>query len=410
MRILHFWKTDHLYGGGGGIAMYRLHKKLREHGIDSNILCKRKTSSSTYSTSYRIPRYLVRIENAIKRITIPLGMNDIHAIGSFKLKENSNFKSSDIIHFHGIHGNFFSYLALPYLTREKPAVFTLHDMWSFTGHCAYSYDCVRWKTGCGKCPYPNNLPPIKKDKTHLEWLIKKRIYNHSRLSIVSLSTVQMNQAKNSILNCFPIHFIPNGVDINEYSPLDKEKCRYLLDIPNSKNVLLFAALDLKQHNKGGDLLFKAINSLPKSMTSNLLLLILGGSGERLKLSNDIQTINLGFLQNERLKAVAFSAADIFVTPTRAESFGLVALESMACGTPVVAFGVGGILDLVKHRDTGYVAEPENAMDLRKGIEQLLSDPNKIDNMGKKSREIAVKKYSIERQIKKHIDLYREILA
>jgi glycosyltransferase involved in cell wall biosynthesis len=409
MRVLQYYKTDFLKGGGGGIAMFRLHQKLRDLDVDSNILCKNKTTSSKFSSIYEVPKMITRIENLIKRVTIPFGLNDIHAISSFTLLKNIAVKSSDILHLHGVHGNFFSYLSLPALTKELPTVFTLHDMWAYTGHCAYSYNCERWKTGCGKCPYPENHPPIKRDSTHIEWILKKKIYEQSRLCIIALSKEQVKQVRNSILRGFPIHHIPNGVDTNEYFPIEKGRCRHILNIPHKKNVILFAALNLKQHNKGSDLLIRAINSLPKNLRSNLFILTIGSSGDELKLGSDIPILNLGFIQNDRLKAVAFSAADIFVSPTRAEAFGLVVLESMACATPVVAFGVGGILDLIKHRDTGYIAEPENHIDLARGIEELLTDADQINLMGEKSRKVSIEKFSIERQAKKHIELYRQLL-
>jgi len=140
-----------------------------------------------------------------------------------------------------------------------------------------------------------------------------------------------------------------------------------------------------------------------------VLLLLGNRGEAIAESVGIPALNLGYVSNERLKAIAYSAADLFVSPSRAESFGLVLLESMACGTPVVSFGVGGALDLVRPGITGYLAEPENAQDLCDGIVQLLEDEPLCNAMGQQGREIALKEYTLDLQVKRYTQLYSQLL-
>jgi len=404
MRILHIHTSDYAGGGGGAIAMYRLHLSLKMAGFDSKILCATKTLES--SDSVAIPR-LSRSELLLRKVTSRLGLNDIHCISSFKIRENKAYLDADVLNFHSFRARF-SYLALPSLTQNKPAVFTLHDMWPFTGHCAVSYDCDRWKIGCGKCPYPNAPPAIRRDNTHLEWKLKDWVYSRSNLAIVTLCNQVTEQAKQSMLNRFPIHQIPNGVDTEVYEPLDPEQCRSLLGIPAGKKVLMCAALDLSQFWKGGDLLQKALESLPESLKAETVLLLLGNRGEAIAESVGIPALNLGYVSNERLKAIAYSAADLFVSPSRAESFGLVLLESMACGTPVVSFGVGGALDLVRPGITGYLAEPENAQDLCDGIVQLLEDEPLCNAMGQQGREIALKD-TLDLQVKRYTQLYSQLL-
>ena len=405
MRILHIHTSDYTGGGGGAIAMYRLHLGLKKAGFNSKILCATKTLES--SDSIAIP-HLSRSELLLRKVTSRLGLNGIHCISSFKIKETKAYLDADVLNIHSFRSRF-SYLALPALTENKPAVFTLHDIWPFTGHCAVSYDCDRWKTGCGKCPYPDAPPAIRRDNTHLEWKLKDWVYSRSNLTIVALSNKQTEQAKQSMLNRFPIHQIPNGVDTEVYEPLDPEQCRSLLGIPPGKKVLMFAALDLSQFWKGGDLLQKALQSLPESLKAETMLLILGNRGEAIAKAVDIQTLNLGYISNDRLKAIAYSAADLFVYPTRADSLPLVLLESMACGTPMVSFAIGGVPDLVRPGVTGYLAEPENAQDLCNGIVQLLEDEPLRNAMGQQGREIALKEYTLELQVQRYIKLYRHLL-
>jgi glycosyltransferase involved in cell wall biosynthesis len=405
MRILQIHKHDYP-SSGGAIVMLRLHHGLKKAGFDSKILSAVKKLET--DDSIAIPRSR-RLESRLKKVTSRLGLDDVHCVSSFKIRENGAYLDADILHIHGIHGGFFSYLALPSLTESKPAVFTLHDMWAFTGHCVISYDCDRWKTGCGKCPYPNATPAIQRYNTQLEWKLKDWIYSRSKLTIVTLSKKQTEQAKQSMLKRFPIHWIPNGVDCQVYRPLDSKLCRALLGIPPRSKVLMFASMGLHYFSKGGDLLLKALQSLPRSLKAETVLLLLGHRGEAIAEAADLETFNLGYVSSDRLKAIFYSAADLFVHPTRADTLPLVLQESMACGTPMVSFDVGGVPDLVRPGITGYLAEPENAKDLRDGIVQLLEDEPQRSYMSQQCREIALKEYTLELQVQQHIELYRQLV-
>ena len=395
--------------GGGNIAMYRLHLGLKKAGVDSRILCNDKKLVSLDSVAIPQSYCLAKLESLLRQVTSRFGLNDIHCLNTFKIKELGVYLDADILHFHCIHGGFFNYLALPFLTANKTAVFTLHDTWPFTGHCAVSYDCDRWKVSCGKCPYLDAPPAIRRDNTRLEWKLKNWVYQHSRLSIVTPSTWITEQARQSMVKHFPIYHIPHGVDTDAFQPLDPEPCRSLLAIPPGKRVLMFASMQMDDHNKGGDLLVRALQRLPGSLKTETMLLLLGDGGEVIAETAGIHTLNLGYVSDDRLKAIAYSAADLFVSPTRAESFGLVFLESMACGTPMVSFRVGGVSDPVRPGVTGYLAEPGNAKDLCDGIVQLLEDEPLRRYMSQQCRAIALKEYSLELYIQRHLELYRQLL-
>lgn len=406
MRVLQLHISDYHRGGGGGVGMYRIHLGLRKAGIDSRILCGIKTVKSPNIT--KIPR-MPRLERLLGKITSKLGLNDIHLVGSFKAKQQEAYVNADILHVHGTHSRAFSYLALPSLAESKPAVFTLHDMWAFTGHCAYSRDCDRWKIGCGKCPYPDSYPPIRRDNTRLEWKLKEWVYSRSNLTFVSESNWITEQAKQSMISRFPIHQIPCGVDTETYQPLDPKECRSLLGVPPDKKVLMSGARNLKNYRKGGDLLLKALQSLPASLKAETVLLTIGTGGEGLSEAVGIPVINFGYVSSDRLKAIIYSAADLFLFPTRAETFGLVSIESQACGTPVVSFRVSGIPDHVRHGLTGYLAEPENAKDFCNGIVQLLEDKPLRNCMSQQCRAVVLKEYRLELQVQRHTQLYRKLL-
>jgi glycosyltransferase involved in cell wall biosynthesis len=395
-----------LGGGGGAIALNRLHHSLRRAGVDSKIMCQRKTTASPHVTL--VPRHS-RIESKIRFITSRLGLNDIHRVSSFRIKNHKLYSEADILHIHGTHSGFMSYLALPSLTESKPAIFMLHDMWCFTGHCAYSYDCDRWKIGCGNCPYPDAYPPIRRDGTRLEWKLKNWVYGRSDLSIITSSNWLTGMVGQSMLSRFPIYQIPYGVDTEIYQPLDPEQCRSVLGIPRGKKVIMFSSIDLKDTRKGGDLLVKALEGLPNSLKTETVLLILGSKGGAISETAGIETIDLGYVSSDHLKAIAYSAADLYVFPTRADAFGLVSIESQACGTPVISFRVSGVPDHVREGVTGYLAEPENDRDLLKGIVQLLDDGALRNRMRAQCRKTALEEYSLELQTKRHIELYQKLV-
>jgi glycosyltransferase involved in cell wall biosynthesis len=405
MKVLQINFSDYAGGGGGAIAMYRLYLGLKYAGIDCKILSGYKTLQ--ISNSQAISRS--RLEFKLQKITRLLGLNDIHCFSSFNIVEENFYKEADILNFHIIHSSFFSYLAIPKLTVTKPAVFTLHDMWSFTGHCAYSYDCDRWKIGCGRCPYPDIYPAIRRDSTSIEWKLKNWIYSKSNLTIITLSHWLTEQAKASMLSRFPIHHIPNGIDTDAYQPLDRHLCKAVLGIPQNKKVLLFGADSLKDKRKGGDLLFNALQQLPQSLKAEVLLLTFGNGSEAITAKLGIPTIGLGYISSDRLKSMAYSAADLFIFPTRADNLPLVLQESMACGTPMVSFDIGGVPDLVRPMVTGYLAKPEDAKDFCNGIVELLENEQLQQTMSVNCRTIALTEYSLELQAERYIKLYKEIL-
>jgi glycosyltransferase involved in cell wall biosynthesis len=406
MNVLHINQSD--IGGGAAIAGYRLHQGLLAQGVDSRLVVGQAKTSSDRVASVPLPSKLER--HLLARITQPLGFNYVHLLQPFSLRQHPFYVGADILNFHNLHTGYFNYLAIPALTKHKPAIFTLHDMWSFTGHCAYSYDCDRWQTGCGRCPYPDTYPAIRRDNTHLEWKLKDWVYNRSNLTIVCPSRWLTEQAQHSLLNRFPIHHIPYGIDIQAYQPLNSEQCRSVLGIPSGKSVLMMGAENLNDTRKGGHLLLQALQSLPDSLKANCLLLILGNGGEALAEAVGIASLNLGYVGSDRLKAIAYSAADLFLFPTRADNLPLVLQESMACGTPMVSFKIGGVPDLVRPGITGYLAAPEDVNDFRNGIVQLLEDPSSREQMALNCRQIAVTEYPLELQAQRYVTLYHQVLG
>jgi glycosyltransferase involved in cell wall biosynthesis len=409
MKIVHLHKFGNSGGSGGAISMRRLNAGLIQAGVDSRILCVDNTEASASVISCPPSRIERKLNKMASRWTKGFGLDDILNVNAKRIRNNPFFREADVVNFHRIP-DVFSYLSLPRLTRDKPGVYTLCDMWALTGHCRNSLDCERWKTGCGKCPITHLPPVIKHDMTALHWKLKKAAYEKSNITIVAKARFLADLARESMLGCFPIHNIPNGIDTDLYKPIEQEECRSLLKIPQGKKVFICGAQNFERHQKGSDLLVSACRKLPEALKADIVLLTFGNGGEMVASQTGLASINLGYISDDKTKVSAFSAADALLLPSRAEVFPNMALESLACGTPVVAFDTCGNPDMVRHGVTGYLAEPENPLDFSAGMVRLLDDDVLREKMSKQGRELAVKEFRFEIVVQKYIDLYQSLPA
>ncbi|MBT8399709.1 MAG: glycosyltransferase [Rhodothermia bacterium] len=410
MSILQLSNSDNPRASGAVVAMYNIHNGLQDRGITSRIACGRKTTDDpgVHQIAGAAPRSVRLTSRVLDRAFEQMGLNNLGNVNSFWLGRRSFFQDADVLHIHQLHGSEFSYAALPRLTVDKPAVFTFHDMWAMTGHCGFSFDCERWKSGCGNCPYPDVFPSIRRDSTAMEWRLKKRFLNDSNLAIIAICSWTKRLLAESMLSDLPIHLIPNGIDTHAYRPRDTEQSKRVLGLPPDKVVLLVSAARLTNHRKGADLLVKAIQQLPQSTRQKCCLMTMGKQGAWLQTEVDIEVKPLGFVADTDSKAVAYSAADVFVHPSRADTLPLVLQESMACGTPMIAFDVGGVSDLVRNQLTGWLIRPEDPDDLARGIEEAVEDEPTRLRMRETCRSVAQSEFSIELSVDRHINLYQSL--
>ncbi len=412
MKVLHL--TEGLADGDGGtVSLHRLHCGLKEAGIQSELLCTLPEKWLSGSPDDIMKVELSRVERRaipfLKNISKKMGLHGVLDPTHYAVIRNKAFGDADVVTIHHLSG-ICSYLSLPQLTLRKPTVFVLRDMMSFTGHCFHSLDCERWKTGCGKCPYPKITPAISVDNTRLAWKLKDWAFSRSQLTIVAQSAWMVNVAKQSMLQRFPIHHIPNGIDTEIYRPHDPDVCRSVLNIPKGKKVLMFMSANLSGPLKGGDLFANAVQSLPESLKAEMVILLLGRRGEALANSLGIRSIYLGYVQSDLLKVICFSAADCFVSPTRAESFPNVLLESIACGTPVVSQNVGGVQDIARPNVSGFLADLGDVQGLRDHIVAILENDALRSDMRQRCRKLALEEFSISMQAQRYIQLYRQLLS
>ena len=389
--------------------MHRLHRTLLRLGVDSKILALQDEGSGPDVS--RLPRVeFLSLERRVRTVTARLGLNDIHRLGSFWLDRHTFFQNADLVHFHGMHSGTFSYLALPRLATSRPCVFSLHDTWAFTGHCAYSQGCERWKTGCGECPHPEEFPAVARDATRLEWRAKSRALLKSGARLVSKSAWTTRLARVSALRHLPLTEIPYGVDTHTYRPRGKARSRELLGLPQDRFVLLIVARDLADRRSGVDLVVRSLQALSPELAARCILLVMGKHGADMVHGAGLPIRDLGYLEDDHLKAIAYSAADLYLFPTRADVFGLASIESQACGTPVVSFRTGGVPDHVRPGETGFLAEPGDTLGFRDGIALLLENEAARLRMSGACRASVLRDYDLSLEATRHADLYDAILA
>ncbi len=404
--------------GGAGVAMTRLHRALNRAGHRSRIVARLRRAPQpgvlTLPEAVGAGQSLVHrfLNNARMQLDAWFSLSRVYR-STEQLLHTALFEKADVVQLHNLHGFYFNYELLPVISSRKPVVWTLHDMWPLTGHCAYSYDCERWQTGCFSCPLLRGKGrqlveprPMLLDRTAMQWQKKQDLYRNSNLHIVTPSLWLADQAHRSTLGrALSIQSIPNGVDLAVFRPREQASARQALGIPDGAKVVLFVAAKVTQGRKGLAYLYKALRLLRQ--TEELVLMTVGGAGRDLEELPDYKQIHLGQFTDESRLNLAYCAADLFVLPTLADNQPLTAVESLASGTPVVCFDVGGLSEMVQHTGTGYLARYKDAADLATGVRMLLEDDGLRARMRRNCRDFALAHYALEEQARRYVELYED---
>jgi glycosyltransferase involved in cell wall biosynthesis len=314
----------------------------------------------------------------------------------------------DVINLHWIsrwidQPSFFASLPLAF-----PVVWSLHDMNPFTGGCHHAGDCERFTNHCRDCPQLKN--PSTHDDAFRFLEIKKRDYAGKNLHVVSSSDWMNAQARRSALlrDARSFQIIPLGLDTQSFKPIDRSSARQALAIDNERFVVGFACADLSSRDKGGSLLVEALNALADQAKITLLAF---GAGKLPDSSGRYQITELGSISSPPLQSLFYSACDVFAAPSRIESFGLTALEAMACGTPVVAFRTGGFVDVVTQGETGLLETTVGSVvGLQDQLRWMLQHPTERQNMGLAARQRVEKHFSSALMAKRYVELYNRLLG
>jgi glycosyltransferase involved in cell wall biosynthesis len=402
LSVLHINESD--VSGGAARSAYRIHDGLRAAGHRSRMLVGRKLSGDADVRRLKRSAVWRALDRPFGAVTDALDLQYVFYPSSFGVVRDPWFRDAAVVQLYNTHGSYFSHTALPLLSARKPVVWRLSDMWPFTGHVAYSYDCERWRDGCGSCPYLREYPPLKRDTTALLWRIKRWTYARSRLTVVAPSTWLERLARESpLLGRFPVHRIPNGIELDRWQAVPKDAARARLGVPLDRPLVLYSAARMDDRRKGAGVLADALQALDGV---DFDVLVMGEEAPPLART----THELGFLTDDERIALAYASADVFVLPTLAENLPNVALEAIACGTPVVAFDVGGVSDVVRHGETGWLVRETTPAALADGIRTLLADADLRARLARAGRDLVEREFPAELEVRRFAELYAELAA
>lgn len=428
MKILLLNTDD--FTGGAAIACRRLLKALRTHtDVNAQMLVQESKSgqegviqlnNSWLSKKKAFLRFVAeRLYYLFFEKSEEVRFLFNPAKFGMDITDNQFVKNSDIIHLHWINFGFLSIDSLQKLFKtQKPIVWTLHDMWAFTGGCHHSGTCEHYQKSCGNCEkFLKN--PAENDLSNQIWQAKAKAFEGANLTVITCSQWLGNRAKqSSLFRNVRVESIPNPIDIDVFYPIDKAKARQKFGLSEDKKYILFAAMRVDAVGKGFAYFAEAMSMLEARLsnfeaerrpnrTSNIEIIVFGQAE-----ASDFEVLPfkvniLGRLSDLSTIAHAYSAASVFVIPSLEENLPNTIMESMACGTPAVGFDVGGIPEMIEHENNGYLAQYKSAQDLAKGIHWTLFESD-YQSLIHNSRQKVLDNYSEKVVAEKYRSVYESM--
>ncbi len=410
MKVIHLSSFDIV--GGAARAAYRIHQSLKNAGVDSQMLVQYKKGSDSAVSSVE-GKLRSRLKSSLDALPLKI-YSDRKNWFSLQWFPDSIAKKVDRINPDIINLNWIcnGYISVKTLAKfNKPLVWTLQDLWAFTGGCHYSYGCERYLQSCGNCPQ------LKSDKTtdlsNWNWKRKASAWKNLNLTIIAPSSWMAKCAtSSSLFKEMRVEVIPFGLDTTIFKPIEQRLARERFNLPQDKQLVLFGAINATGDvRKGFHLLQTALKSLSQTEWQNQIELVIFGS-ERPENPIDLgfPSHYLGFIQDDFLLRLVYSAADVMIAPSIEEAFGQTASESIACGTPVVVFAQTGLADIIDHQQNGYIANYRDTDDLAKGITWILEDKENYQQLRYSAREKSEREFKLQLQANRYMSLFEEILT
>lgn len=372
MKVLHLIAGD--LSGGAAKGALNLHEGLISLGVDSKILTNSVKSGSnskvsTISTGFSkwLTYFRSQFDQKLKRIYGRCPNTFSSGFFGANIKNHPWYMEADVIHMHWINSGFISISDLKHM--NKPLIWTLRDMWAFTGGCHYSLDCNRYLDACGTCPQLSSSKSY--DISRLIYSNKMSSYPDN-MTVVGISNWIKDEAINSGIFPRTTKFlkISNSINTNNFKYIEKEFSRNFLGIDTSKTIILFGATTITGYYKGFDLFIDALKFLdPK----DYFLCFFGKGLLPMNIKNEFQFLDFGYIEDAYQLNCIYAAADVFIASSIQEAFGKTIVESMSSGTPVVSFNATGPRDIIKHKVSGYLAEPFVSHDLAVGIDWVVKN-------------------------------------
>lgn len=409
MDVTHLSYSDSW--GGAARAAYRLHAALRRFGLDSRMVVD---DSRTGDFSVEAPKHKVNKALALLRPQLSRVLTASFSTNNFVLHSPSflpsgrassvNQSTADVVNLHWVQGEMLSIRDIAQI--RKPVVWTLHDMWAFCGAEHYTED-NRWSDGYSRANRPHYESGF--DLNRWTWE-RKRKHWENPLQIVCPSRWLADCVRSSkLMSDWPVEVIPNPIDLNAWSPVDKNLARDLIGLPHDVPILLFGAMGGGRDPRKGFIYLRDALTLLASEQKDLELVVFGEMEPKSNKQFGLKTHYVGHLFDELSLKVLYSAVDVFTLPSRQDNLPNTGVESLACGTPVVAFDTCGLSDIVAHKRTGYLAKAFEADDLANGIKWVLANAEHL-SLRATTREFALANFSSQKIAEKYTELYRKVLS
>lgn len=407
-------------GGGAAIACKRLMEALTLEGIDVRMLVMTKKSQLMQIQAFKeskYQKYAALFRFMYERLSFVLHERDKSVRFAFSpanigvdISNHPWIQEADIVHIHWINGGFLSLKSLnTLLEKKKNHLFTFHDMWLFTGGCHYASDCKNFETECHHCPFLKN--PSKNDLSSKVWNKKASLFSTKKLNIVCCSEWLAKTAqKSSLLQNANIQNIPNPISLIDFKPKDKTEIRTNLEIPTEDFVLLFGAANINDKRKGFVYLLDALKLLnERDQISKKITVAIFGKAKDFDTSQiPFQVVNLGQISSLEKMTEVYAMADLFILPSLEDNLPNTVMESLACGTPVVAFDIGGIPEMVEHEKTGIIVDEISAETLANGILKAI-ESHDIEKWSSNARHKVEEEYNQQTVAQKYIQVYNNII-
>ena len=417
MRVLLINTSERI--GGAAVACSRLMNALKNNGIKAKMLVRDKQTDQitvvALDSSWRLvwrfvwERLVILAANRFKKHR--LFEVDIANTGT-DVTSLPEFQQADVIHLHWVNQGMLSLRGLDkILSSGKPIVWTMHDMWPFTGICHYSGACQRYREeGCHHCPMLYGGGG-RRDLSVRTFLRKQALYRGRRITFVACSQWLADLAHRSILlDGQTVMHIPNAINVNLFSPHDKQEARRRCLLPDDLQLVLFGAVKITDPRKGVSYLVEACRLLADrypEWRERVAIVAFGNQSRQLQDMLPLKVYPLDFVKDEHRLVDIYNAVDLYVTPSLEDNLPNTIMEAMACGTPCVGFQVGGIPEMIDHLHNGYVARYRSAEDLAEGIRWTLTDPG-YPSLCEEAARKAVTHYSERAIAKRFIDLYNKV--
>lgn len=408
-------------GGGAPVASMRLLKALLSANVDARFLTSKKKTDENRVHAVEeglISRLRARFNFYYERLSFILlhERNKSQRFAFSAANAGTNIAShplvtgADVLHLHWTNSGFLSIADLKALIKTgKPIIWTLHDMWTFTGGCHYSGPCDHFINSCGDCYFLRDCGIH--DASYQGWLRKEELYsNAENITFVPCSHWLGNIARqSSLLRRFKISPVPNPIDTSLYIAKDKAAMRRKWKINTDKKIVLFGAANINDRRKGISYLIAALTSLKRSLVIDIEIVIFGKNTHLDLGTLPFRVYALNIITSQEDLVEIYSMADVFVMPSIEDNLPNTVMESLACGTPVVAFNCGGLPEMIDHQKNGYLAEFKSSADFASGIEAMLFAANP-DELSANARKKVLDHFTNERVAQQYIDLYQSALT